>query len=561
MSEAENKSLNFIEEIIEEDLRLGKNNGKVITRFPPEPNGYLHIGHSKAICLNFILAQKYNGKCNLRFDDSNPETEDMEYVNAIQKDIKWLGFGWNGEPKYASDYFEQLYEWALKLIREGNAYVCDLSAEEIAATRGTPTQPGKESPYRNRSVEENLDLFERMKNGEFPDGSKILRAKIDMASPNMHFRDPAMYRIKHAGHYRTGDKWCIYPTYDYTHGQSDFIENITHSLCTLEFEVHRPLYDWFLDKITSETDRPQQIEFARLNLNYTIMSKRKMLKLLNEGFVSGWDDPRMPTISALRRRGYTPESIRKFAEIVGVAKRENLIDVALLEHCIREDLNKKAPRVMVVTRPIRIIIENYSDDKVEWLKSENNPEDENAGTREIPFSNELFIEETDFMEEAPKKFFRLYPGNEVRLKNGYIIKCTGFKKDEKTGKITEVYCTYDPDTKSGEGSAQRKVKATLHWVSAKHALDVQLRLYDRLFLKEDPEETEEEKDFTANINPNSLEIITGKAEPGLNNAVPGEQYQFQRIGYFCVDKDTRPGHIVFNRTVTLRDNWSKILNK
>lgn len=561
MSEAENKSLNFIEEIIEEDLRLGKNNGKVITRFPPEPNGYLHIGHSKAICLNFILAQKYNGKCNLRFDDSNPETEDMEYVNAIQKDIKWLGFGWDGEPKYASDYFEQLYEWALKLIREGNAYVCDLSAEEIAATRGTPTQPGKESPYRNRSVEENLDLFERMKNGEFPDGSKILRAKIDMASPNMHFRDPAMYRIKHAGHYRTGDKWCIYPTYDYTHGQSDFIENITHSLCTLEFEVHRPLYDWFLDKITSETDRPQQIEFARLNLNYTIMSKRKMLKLLNEGFVSGWDDPRMPTISALRRRGYTPESIRKFAEIVGVAKRENLIDVALLEHCIREDLNKKAPRVMVVTRPIRIIIENYSDDKVEWLKSENNPEDENAGTREIPFSNELFIEETDFMEEAPKKFFRLYPGNEVRLKNGYIIKCTGFKKDEKTGKITEVYCTYDPDTKSGEGSAQRKVKATLHWVSAKHALDVQLRLYDRLFLKEDPEETEEEKDFTANINPNSLEIITGKAEPGLNNAVPGEQYQFQRIGYFCVDKDTRPGHIVFNRTVTLRDNWSKILNK
>lgn len=561
MNNSENsKPQNFIEEIIEEDLRTGKNDGRIHTRFPPEPNGYLHIGHVKAICLSFGIAKKYNGKCNLRFDDTNPVTEDVEYVDSIKEDIQWLGFNWHDEARYASDYFDQLFEWAVKLIRMGKAYVDEGSAEDISANRGTPTQPGKESPYRNRTVEENLDLFMRMKNGEFPDGSKILRAKIDMASPNMHMRDPVLYRIKHANHHRTGNKWCIYPMYDWAHGQSDYIEGITHSLCTLEFEVHRPLYDWCLDQIADGDYRPRQIEFARLNLNYTIMSKRKLLQLVNEGYVSGWDDPRMPTICGLRRRGYTPASLRSFAETVGIAKRENVIDHALLEHIVREDLNKVARRVMVVLNPVKVVLENYEPDIVEMMEAENNPEDESAGKREIPFTRELYIERDDFMVDPPKKFFRLSPGNEVRLKNGYIIKCTGFEKDEY-GDIKEIRCTYDPTTRSGLEGANRKVKATIHWVSASHAINVEVRLYDRLFMVPDPDNCEEGGDWKSNLNPNSLKVVNAMAEPGLADAKPEEKYQFQRIGYFCVDKDSAPGHVIFNRTVTLKDDWAKVSSR
>ena len=561
MDNTEIKSLNFIEEIVEEDLRTGKNNSRIHTRFPPEPNGYLHIGHAKAICLSFGIAQKYNGKCNLRFDDTNPVTEDVEYVDSIREDIQWLGFNWEGEAHYASDYFEQLYEWAEMLIKKGVAYVDESSAEDISTERGIPTQPGKESACRNQSVEENLDLFRRMRNGEFVDGTRVLRAKIDMSSPNMHMRDPVLYRIKHSHHHRTGDKWCIYPMYDWAHGQSDYIEGITHSLCTLEFEVHRPLYDWCLDQIAGGDYRPRQIEFARLNLNYTVMSKRRLLQLVNEGLVSGWDDPRMPTICGLRRRGYTPEALRNFAETVGIAKRENVIELTLLEHCLRDDLNKIARRVMVVSNPVKVVIDNYPEGKAEMMQAENNPEDESAGMREMPFSREIFIEADDFMEEPPKKFFRLSPGNEVRLKNGYIVMCTGVDKDPVTGDILQIRCTYDPLTRSGLEGSNRKVKATIHWVSAQHALDVEVRLYERLFTKADPDEVEEGKDWKSNLNPDSLKVITAKAEPALAMAKPGEKYQFQRTGYFCVDKDSSSSKIVFNRTVTLKDDWAKIASR
>ncbi len=554
------KSLNFIESIVEEDLKNNKNNGVVYTRFPPEPNGYLHIGHAKSICLNFGLAQKYNGKTNLRFDDTNPEKEEVEYVDSIKEDVHWLGFDWEGDARFASDYFDQLYEWAVKLIKDGNAYVDDQNPEIIGKQRGAPTQPGVESPHRNRSVEENLDLFTRMKNGEFKSGERVLRAKIDMASPNMHMRDPIMYRILHKEHHRTGGKWCIYPMYDFAHGQSDYIEGITHSVCTLEFEVHRPLYNWFLDHLYTEgTIRPRQIEFARLNLSYTIMSKRKLLELVQKKIVSGWDDPRMPTITGLRRRGFTPESIRKFADTIGVAKRDNVIDVALLEHSLREDLNKKAPRVMAVLNPLKIVITNYPEDKDEVVAIDNNPEDESMGTREMPFSREIYIEQDDFMEDAPKKFFRLAPGKEVRLKAAYIIKCEEVIKDSE-GNITELRCTYDPESKSGSGTeaSKRKVKGTLHWVSAKHALSAEVRLYDRLFNDSDPS-GHKDKDFKEFINPESLNILTNcKVEPGLKDAEPESKFQFQRLGYFCVDKkDSQPGKLVFNRTVPLKDSWSK----
>jgi len=552
------QATNFIEEIINEDL---KNNvcSTIITRFPPEPNGYLHIGHAKSICLNFGIAQKYNGKCNLRLDDTNPEKEDVEYVESIKQDIQWLGFQWDGQVRHASDYFGQLYEWAKLLIKNGKAYVCDMSAEEISATRGTPTEPGKESPYRNRSVEENLDLFERMKNGEFPDGSKTLRAKIDMSSPNMHMRDPVMYRIKHAAHHRTGDSWCIYPTYDWAHGQSDYIEGITHSICTLEFEVHRPLYDWFLDQIATG-QRPKQIEFARLNLSYTVMSKRMLLRLVQEGFVNGWDDPRMPTIAGLRRRGYTPDSIKNFAKLVGVAKKDSMVDIALLEHCIREDLNKNANRVMCVLNPLKVVILNYPDDKVEYIEGINNPEDSSAGTRSIPFSKVLYIERDDFMENPPKKFFRLSPGAEVRLRYTYFIKCVDIIKDSG-GNITEIHCTYDPDTKDGYAPDGRKVKGTIHWVSAHHAIPAEIRLYDRLFTKENPSEVEEGKDFTDYINPDSLKVVNGYIEPYAKGAKPYTNFQFERLGYFTVDPDSSDDKLIFNRTVTLKDTWAKIAQK
>jgi glutaminyl-tRNA synthetase len=556
--EENNKTLHFIEEIIEEDIRSGKNDARVHTRFPPEPNGYLHIGHAKSICLNFGMARKYNGKCNLRFDDTNPVTEDVEYVDSIKEDIHWLGFDWDDREYYASDYFDKLYEWAIKLISMGKAYVDDTKAEEISELRGTPSQPGVESPCRNRSVAENLELFQRMHNGEFPDGSRVLRAKINMTSPNMHMRDPVLYRIKHAHHHRTGDKWCIYPMYDWAHGQSDYIEGITHSLCTLEFEVHRPLYDWCLDQIAEGSYRPRQIEFARLNIDYTVMSKRRLLQLVNEKQVSGWDDPRMPTICGLRRRGYTPEAIRNFVETVGLAKRENVIELGLLEYCIREDLNKKALRRMVVLNPVKVILDNYPDDLEEMMEAENNPEDPSCGNRQLPFSRELFIEQDDFMEEAPKKFFRLTPGSEVRLKNAYIIKCTGVVKDPSTGAIREIRCTYDPETRSGLAGSNRKVKATIHWVSARHALDVEIRLYNRLFSKSDPDDTEEGKDWKSNLNPDSLSVITGKAEPQLVKDSAQNKFQFLRIGYFCFDKDSTPQHLVFNRTVTLKDEWAKI---
>ncbi len=548
------KTTNFVKEIIDEHLASGRFN-KVITRFPPEPNGYLHIGHAKSICLNFGIARDYNGKCNLRFDDTNPETEEVEYVESIKEDIKWLGFDWEDRDFYASDYFEQLYEYAVMLIKKGKAYVDSSSMEEIKNTRGTPTVPGKESPYRNRSVEENLDLFERMKKGEFKDGEHVLRAKVDMTSPNMNMRDPIMYRIRHVYHHRTGDKWCIYPMYDWAHGQSDSIEGVTHSICTLEFENHRPLYDWFLNEL--DVHHPQQIEFARLNLNYTIMSKRKLLQLVEEGYVSGWNDPRIPTISGLRRRGYTPESIRNFAERVGVAKRDNTIDVALLEHSVREDLNKNAKRVMAVLRPLKVVITNYPDDKTEELDAINNPEDLSMGTRKIPFSKVIYIEKDDFMENPSKKYYRLSPGNEVRLRYAYIIKCVDVVKNEN-GEVTELHCTFDPETKSGSGNT-RSVKGTIHWVSANHAIKAEVRLYDRLFIKENPEE-DKEVDFKTFINPKSLEVIKdGRLEPGLLNAKLNDRFQFERLGYFCLDSiDNKENNPVFNRTVPLRDSWGKI---
>ncbi|MDA3952334.1 MAG: glutamine--tRNA ligase/YqeY domain fusion protein [Bacteroidales bacterium] len=557
----EKKSLNFIESIIEDDIKNKKNNAEVCTRFPPEPNGYLHIGHAKSICLNFGLAQSYNGKTNLRFDDTNPEKEEVEYVESIKEDVNWLGFNWDGEARFTSDYFDKLYEWALKLINTGFAYIDDQSPEKISKQKGTPTQAGIESPYRYRSTEENLDLFTRMKNGEFKNGERVLRAKIDMSSPNMHMRDPIIYRILHKEHHRTGNKWCIYPMYDFAHGQSDYIESITHSVCTLEFEVHRPLYDWLLNHLYTEgTIRPTQIEFARLNLSYTIMSKRKLLQLVEEKLVNGWDDPRMPTITGLRRRGFTPASIRKFADTIGVAKRDNVIDVALLEHSLRDDLNKIAPRVMAVLNPLKIVITNYPKDKEEWLNIENNPEDESMGTREMPFSREIYIEQDDFMEDAPKKFFRLAPDKEVRLKAAYFITCKEVIKDD-SGNITELRCTYDPDTKSGSGTeaSKRKVKGTLHWVSAKHALDAEVRLYDRLFNDEDPG-GHKEKDFKEFINPDSLKVLSNcKLEPSLKDAEPESKYQFQRLGYFCVDRrDSKQGNLVFNRTVPLKDSWSKM---
>lgn len=550
------KSLNFLETIIEEDIKNEKHAGLVHTRFPPEPNGYLHIGHAKSICLNFGLAEKYNGQCNLRFDDTNPTKEEEEYVDSIMKDIKWLGFDWEDRLYYASDYFDQLYEWAVKLIKNGKAYVDDQSSELIAEQKGVPTRSGTESPYRNRSVEENLDLFERMKNGEFPNGAMVLRAKIDMASPNMHMRDPVIYRIMHTTHHRTGDKWCIYPMYDFTHGQSDYIEGITHSICTLEFVVHRPLYDWFLDNLINTEYRPRQYEFARLNLSYTVMSKRKLLELVNEKYVNGWDDPRMPTVSGLRRRGYTPESIRNFADRIGIAKRENVIDVGLLEFSVREHLNKIAPRIFAVLNPLKVIITNYPEGQVEELALEINPEDPNMGSRMVPFSREVYIEQDDFMEDPPKKFFRLGPGREVRLKGAYIIKCEDYKKDEN-GNITELYCTYDHDTKSGSGE-KRKVKGTLHWVSAEHAVDAEVRIYDRLFSSEFPDVVEDDnKDFKSNLNPDSLKVITGKIEPSITNAKVLDKFQFQRLGYYCVDPDSTEGKLVFNRTVPLRDSWTK----
>lgn len=558
--EGEGKSLNFIEQIIEEELAEGKNEGRVHTRFPPEPNGYLHIGHATSICLNFGIADKYHGKCNLRFDDTNPSKEDVEYIDSIQQDIQWLGFQWEGEPHYASDYFQQLYDWAEQMILEGKAYVDDQPAEIISKQRMTPTEPGINSPYRDRTPEENLDLFRRMKAGEFQNGEKVLRAKIDMASPNMLMRDPIMYRIMHTAHHRTGNQWCIYPMYDFTHGQSDYLEGITHSICTLEFEVHRPLYNWFLDQLTNTEYRPRQIEFARRNLSYTVMSKRRLLELVQKGIVAGWDDPRMPTISGLRRAGYTPESIRNFAEKVGVARREIVVDMALLEFCVREHLNKVAPRVMAVLDPVKVIIDNYPEDQTEFVEIENNPEDANAGTRQVPFSRELYIERDDFMENAPKKFFRMTIGNEVRLKGAYIVKCESVEKDAE-GHITTIHCTYDADTRSGSGiNANRKVKGTLHWVSAPDAIEAEVRLYDRLFKDPDPA-GHKDIDFKEFLNEHSLEIRKGcKLEPSLQNAKEGDRFQFQRLGYFCVDKDSKPGALVFNRTVGLKDTWAKLNN-
>ncbi|MGA2822104.1 MAG: glutamine--tRNA ligase/YqeY domain fusion protein [Bacteroidales bacterium] len=548
--------LNFIEEIIEEDLRNNINEGRVHTRFPPEPNGYLHIGHAKSICLNFGLGKKYKGKTNLRFDDTNPVKEDVEYVDSIMEDIKWLGFDWEDRLFYASDYFEQLYEYAVILIRKGKAYVCNMTAEEISETRGTPSRPGKESPYRNRSVEENLDLFIRMRAGEFPDGSKVLRAKIDMASPNMHMRDPILYRILHATHHRTGNQWCIYPMYDFAHGQSDSIERITHSICTLEFEVHRTLYDWLIREIGIYA--PRQIEFARLNLSYTVMSKRKLLELVQQKQVNGWDDPRMPTICGLRRRGYTPESIRNFADTIGVAKRDNVIDVSLLEFCIREDLNKRSNRIMAVLNPVKVIIDNFPEGRVEEMEAINNPEDEAKGKRHIPFSRELFIEREDFMEEPPKKFFRLFPGGEVRLRSAYIIKCESVVKDFQKDEISEIRCTYYPETRSGMPQSNRKVKGTLHWVSVNHAVEAEVRLYDRLFSKENPDNAEEGKDFIDYLNKDSLKVCKGYLEPSVKNVLPGDKFQFERLGYFIVDKNSTTDHLVFNRTVTLKDSWTRL---
>ena len=551
------KQSNFIRDIIDEDLRTNKHNGRVQTRFPPEPNGYLHIGHAKSICLNFGLAIDYDGLCNLRFDDTNPTKEEQEYVDSIKTDVRWLGFDWQDREYFASDYFDQLYEFAIKLIKKGKAYVDSLNADQIREYRGTPTEPGKDSPSRNRSVEENLVLFEKMKNGDFKDGEYVLRAKIDMASPNLNMRDPVMYRILHKSHHRTGNKWCIYPMYDWAHGQSDSIEKITHSLCTLEFENHRPLYDWFVQEL--EIYPPRQIEFARLNLSYTIMSKRKLLSLVEGKYVDGWDDPRMPTISGLRRRGYTPESIRNFSERVGMAKRENTIDVSLLEFSVREDLNIRAKRVMAVLNPLKIIITNYPDGQTEELDAINNPEDESMGTRKIPFSKEIYIDKDDFREVPPPKFHRLSPGKEVRLRYAYIIRCDEVIKNPDSGEVIELRCTYFPDTKSGSGTSTKKAKGTIHWVSVRDSFNAEIRLYDRLFLVEDPER-EEGKDFKEFLNPNSLEIISNcKLEPSLRKAIQGEKFQFERLGYFCVDtKYSKEGSPVFNRIVTLRDSWAKI---
>ncbi|MEQ8200599.1 MAG: glutamine--tRNA ligase/YqeY domain fusion protein [Syntrophomonadaceae bacterium] len=554
---------NFIQAIINEDLKNNKNNSRVHTRFPPEPNGYLHIGHAKSICLNFGLAAANRGLCNLRFDDTNPSKEDIEYVESIQADVKWLGFDWEDRLFYASDYFDKLYEYTLGLIRSGDAYVCDLSAQEIRDYRGTLTQPGKDSPYRNRSIGENLDLFKRMKEGEFADGSRVLRAKIDMGSPNLNMRDPVLYRILRATHHRTGDNWCIYPMYDYAHPISDALESITHSICTLEFADHRPLYDWALDKVDYSGDaegRPQQIEFARLNLSHTVMSKRKLRELVMQGYVDGWDDPRMPTISGLRHRGYTPESIRDFCDRIGVAKRDSMVDIALLEHCVREELNLHVPRVMVVLRPLRVIIDNYPDGQVEWLEAENNPENPAMGKRQIPFCREIFIEQEDFMENPPKKFFRLSPGGEIRLKSAYIIKCEQVVKDEN-GVITELHCSYDPDSRSGGAASGRKIKGTSHWVSAHHAIKAQVRLYEHLFACENPDDGEEEgADYKSMLNPNSITVLDDcRLEPSLAATEPGSRFQFLRQGYFYTDPiDNQDGQLVFNRIVSLRDTWAKI---
>ena len=555
------KSLNFIEQIVEADLKAGKNGGRLNTRFPPEPNGYLHIGHAKAICMDFGIAEKFGGTCNLRFDDTNPVKEDVEYVDSIMEDIHWLGFDWGDRLYYASDYFPKLWDLAIRLIKEGKAYVDEQSSEEIARQKGTPTQPGIESPYRNRSVEENLDLFERMNKGEFEEGRFVLRAKIDMASPNMHFRDPIMYRIIKHPHHRTGTKWNVYPMYDFAHGQSDYFEGVTHSICTLEFEVHRPLYEYFVNELADDSYCPRQIEFNRLNLTYTVMSKRKLLQLVKEGLVAGWDDPRMPTICGLRRRGYTPESIKNFIQKIGYTKYDGIISVSLLEHSIREDLNKTATRVSAVLNPVKLIITNYPENKVEYLETENNPEDPEAGTHQIPFTRELYIERDDFMENPPKKFFRLAPDQEVRLKSAYIIKCTGIKKDSD-GNVEEIYCEYDPDTRSGMPGSMRKVKGTLHWVSAEYSSTAEVRLYDRLFNVENPAE-EKDVDFRELLNPDSLKIVDNcRIEPYLaENAKPGNRYQFQRTGYFCVDPDSTDGHLVFNRTVSLKDSWEKLKSK
>jgi glutaminyl-tRNA synthetase len=561
--------LDFVRQIVAEDLNTNKWGGRVATRFPPEPNGYLHIGHAKSICLNFGIAAEFGGQaegldrikadfvgCNLRFDDTNPEKEEEEYVKSIIEDVRWLGWDWGTRLYFASDYFEQIYEYAVQLVRKGKAYVCDLSADEVTQYRGTLTKPGKDSPYRNRSVEENLALFERMKAGEFPDGSRTLRAKIDMAHPNLNMRDPVMYRILHATHHRTDDKWCIYPMYDWAHGLEDSIEKITHSICTLEFENHRPLYDWFLDELG--VYHPQQIEFARLNLSYTVMSKRKLLQLVRDGLVSGWDDPRLPTICGLRRRGYSPEAIRSFCSRIGVNKFNSTVDIALLEHCVREDLNKTSPRVMAVLRPLKVIIDNYPEGQVEEMEAINNPEDPKAGTRKVPFCREIYIEQEDFMEDPPKKFYRLAPGREVRLRYAYFVRCTDVVKDAN-GQVVELHCTYDPATRGGDAPDGRKVKSTLHWVSAPHALEAEVRLYDHLFTKENPEEVEDGKQFTDNLNPNSLEVLTGcKVEPSLKDVKALERFQFERLGYFCVDPDSTDGKLIYNRTVTLKDEWAKI---
>ena len=549
---------NFIREIILDDLKTNKYGGRVHTRFPPEPNGYLHIGHAKSININFGFAQEFAGKCNLRFDDTNPSKEEVEYVESIIADVRWLGGDWDDRLFYASDYFGQLYDWAVQLIKSGKAYVCDLSADEVRKQRGTLTEPGQQSPYRNRSVEENLNLFERMQAGEFPDGARTLRAKIDMASPNLNLRDPVMYRILHAEHHRTGDKWCIYPMYDFAHGQSDSIEGITHSICTLEFEDHRPLYDWYVEQLGIY--HPQQIEFDRLNLTYTLLSKRKLLQLVQQKHVSGWDDPRMPTISGLRRRGYTPEAIRGFCRRVGVSKTNGTTELGLLEYFLREDLNKRALRAMAVLRPLRVVIDNYPEGQVEQMEAINNPEDAAAGARAVPFSKVLYIEQDDFREDPPKQYFRLSPGREVRLRYGYFITCTGVVKDA-SGAVVEIHCTYDPATHGGNAPDGRKVKSTIHWVSAAHAVDAEARLYDNLFTVENPNDAPEGQDFTANLNPNSLEIVRAKLEPSLATASPGSRYQFERLGYFCVDAASTPQNLVFNRTVTLRDTWAKIEKK
>jgi glutaminyl-tRNA synthetase len=547
---------NFIRDIIVDDLKTGKFQGRVHTRFPPEPNGYLHIGHAKSLWLNFGLAKEFGGKTNLRFDDTNPEKEETEYVDSIMEMVHWLGYDWEDRLFYASDYFQQLYEWAVQLIKSGKAYVCDLTADQIRQYRGTLTEPGKESPYRNRTVEENLELFERMRAGEFPDGSRTLRAKIDMASPNLNLRDPVMYRILHAEHHRTGDKWCIYPMYDFAHGQSDSIEKITHSICTLEFEDHRPLYDWYVEQLGIY--HPQQIEFDRLNLTYTMMSKRKLLKLVQDGHVSGWDDPRMPTLAGIRRRGFTPEALRNFCAAIGVSKTTGIVELGLLEHHVREDLNKRALRVMAVLRPLKVVIDNYPEGQTEELDAVNNPEDASAGTRKVPFSRVLYIEQDDFREDPPKQYFRLSPGREVRLRYGYFITCASVVKNE-AGEVVEVHCTYDPATRGGNAPDGRKVKATIHWVSAQHAVPAEVRVYDNLFTRENPSDVPEGQDFTVNLNPNSLEILhDARLEPSLLDAKVGAYYQFERLAYFCVDPDSTPGHPVFNRTLPLKDTWAMI---